>query len=155
SELETLDGLSVLLPNKEIFQKAIINYTMTPSRRMDFKMGMAYCHDMEAVRRVVIEAVQDVPARDRARDVELFFDEFAESSIDFSVRIWLEQSDDRTLRNARSEAMIAIKSAFDRENLTIPFPIRTLDFDADKVGGKNFSQSSPRAPRSAQPQPHA
>ena len=47
SELETLDGLSILLPNKEIFQRAIINYTQTPERRVDVTLGTAYGDDME------------------------------------------------------------------------------------------------------------
>lgn len=32
--------------------------------------------------------------------------------------------------------MVAIKRALDQHRLTIPFPIRTLDFGADAVGGK-------------------
>jgi small conductance mechanosensitive channel len=51
------------------------------------------------------------------------------------VLVWLDRSDQMTLRKARSELMIAIKRAFDREKLTIPFPIRTLDFGAGVVGG--------------------
>ncbi len=149
SEIETLDGLAVIVPNKEVFQRAIINYTMTPNRRLDFRMGVAYSHDMKSVRRVVIDAVQDVPARDHSRDIEFFFEEFAESSIDFTVRIWLDHADEKTLRNARSEAMIAIKDAFDRQKLTIPFPIRTLDFGSDSVGGTSIQRMSMKLARDA------
>jgi small conductance mechanosensitive channel len=86
SELETLDGLSILIPNKEIFQNAITNYTSTPNRRMDLAVGTAYGDDMEQVRSVVVQAVQDVPNRKRERDVELFFDAFGDSSIN-SARV--------------------------------------------------------------------
>jgi small conductance mechanosensitive channel len=136
--LETLDGLSVLIPNKEIFQNAIVNYTRTPTRRLEFSLGTAYGDDMTTVRTVVIDALQDVPHRDRARDVEVLFDAFGDSSINFSVLMWLDQSDELSHRRARSEAMIAIKRALDRASLTIPFPIRTLDFGADAVGGKRL-----------------
>lgn len=37
---------------------------------------------------------------------------------------------------ARSEAVIAVKKAFDAAEITIPFPIRTLDFGASSVGGR-------------------
>ena len=132
----TTDGLWIQIPNKDVFQNAIINYTKTPKRRMDLSVGVAYSDDLEKAREVAIEAVQNVPERDHERDVELFYDSFGDSSINFVVRVWLETSEQREYLAARSEAIIAIKKAFDRENLTIPFPIRTLDFGAGDVGGK-------------------
>jgi small conductance mechanosensitive channel len=135
SEIQTLDGLSILIPNREIFQNPITNYTSTPNRRMELSVGTAYGDDLEKVRSVVIEAVQSVPKRNLERDVELFFTEFGDSSINFVVRVWLNQADEITYFAARSEAMIAIKKAFDQKGITIPFPIRTLDFGADAVGG--------------------
>jgi len=140
SVLETLQGLSVLIPNKDVFQSAIINYTNTPHRRLDLSMGTAYADDMETVRQVVSSAVREVPHRNHEREIELFFEEFGDSSINFSLRIWLVQSDERSYREARSEAMIAIKKALDAKGLTIPFPIRTLDFGAGAVGGERLDQ---------------
>jgi small conductance mechanosensitive channel len=140
TEVETLDGLSILVPNREVFQNPIVNYTRTKGRRMDFTMGAAYSDDMEKVRRTVLEAVQNVPKRDMDRPPELFFQQFGDSSIVFQLRIWLSESDQPTFLAARSEAMIAIKKAFDRERITIPFPIRTLDFGANAVGGQRLDQ---------------
>ena len=125
----------MLIPNKEVFQSAIVNYNLTPSRRLEFAMGTAYGDDMAQVQRVVKAAVADVAFRDREREVEVLFEGFGDSSIDFSVLIWLDRSDQLSYRRARSEALIAIKRALDAEKLTIPFPIRTLDFGADAVGG--------------------
>ena len=138
TEVETLDGLSILVPNKEVFQNPIINYTRTNCRRMDLAVGTAYGDDMQKVRSVVLEAVQGCPYRDKEREIELFFQEFGDSSINFQVRIWLLDSSQLAFLTARSESMIAIKRAFDREGITIPFPIRTLDFGADAVGGKRI-----------------
>jgi small conductance mechanosensitive channel len=138
--VETTDGLSILIPNKEIFQNPIANYNRTQKRRMHLRMGASYGSDMEKVRRVVIEAVQNVPYRDPDRKVELFFEAFGDSSIDFELRIWLVVATQVGLLEARSEAMIAIKRAFDAENIAIPFPIRTLDFGAPSVGGVGLQQ---------------
>lgn len=136
TEVETLDGLSILIPNKEVFQNPIINYTRTQNRRMALSIGTAYSDDMETVRRVISEAVQEVPQRDPAREVEIFFESFGDSSINCELRIWLLESTQIAFLRARSEAMIAIKRAFDRNGITIPFPIRTLDFGAKAVGGR-------------------
>jgi small conductance mechanosensitive channel len=43
---------------------------------------------------------------------------------------------------ARSEAIVRIKSAFDEAGVTIPFPIRTLDFSS--VGGEQLDEVLPR-----------
>ena len=135
SELETLDGLSVLIPNKDIFQSAIVNYTLTSRRRMDLTVGTAYGDDMEVVRDVVRRALKDVPHRDQSCEPEVLFESFGDSSINFTARVWLDHAEERFYLDARSEAMIAIKRALDANNLTIPFPIRTLDFGGDVVGG--------------------
>jgi small conductance mechanosensitive channel len=140
TELETLDGLWIMVPNRDVFQSPIVNYTHTPRRRLELEVGTAYGDDMEKVRDVILGAVHDVPLRDREREVEVFFNAFGDSSINSTVRIWLTESTQREYLHAKSEAMIAIKKAFDREGITIPFPIRTLDFGAGVVGGERLDQ---------------
>jgi small conductance mechanosensitive channel len=138
TELETPDGLSVIVPNNAIFQNAIVNYTRTNTRRLDIPVGTAYGDSMTGVREAVTEAVRSVPHRERSRDVEVFFESFGDFSINFVARVWLEKADELTYLTARSEGMIAIKDALDRAGYTIPFPIRTLDFGANAVGGEQL-----------------
>ena len=40
--LTTLQGLSVIIPNKDVFQNPIINYTRTGDRRMDLLIGITH-----------------------------------------------------------------------------------------------------------------
>ena len=80
------------------------------------------------MRRVALAAVSSLKVRDPNREVELFFNEFGDSSINFSVRFWIDFFKQTDFLNAQSEAIIALKKAFDEAGITIPFPIRTLDF---------------------------
>jgi small conductance mechanosensitive channel len=41
--------------------------------------------------------------------------------------------------------MIAIKKAYDAADITIPFPIRTLDFGASDVGGRQLDELTLRS----------
>lgn len=141
TELETLDGLSVLIPNKDVFQSAIVNYTRTSIRRVDVAVGTAYCDDMQTVKDVVTRAVQDLPNRQADRATELYFEAFGDSSINCTVRVWLAQADELTYLQARSDMMMRIKKALDDASLTIPFPIRTLDFGAKPVGGTQLHEA--------------
>ncbi|MEZ4380823.1 MAG: mechanosensitive ion channel family protein [Nannocystaceae bacterium] len=133
--LKTFEGLTVTLPNKEVFQSKIINYTRTPERRVDVEVGVAYSDDLRKARDVATKAVAAYDERDRSRDVEVFFTGFGDSSINFVLRFWLSESEQVPYLKARSEAIILIKEAFDESGITIPFPIRTLDFGAGEVGG--------------------
>ncbi|WP_313791370.1 mechanosensitive ion channel family protein [Lacinutrix neustonica] len=62
-------------------------------------------------------------------EVEFYYEEFGGSSINFLCRFWIEGKSVLEQIKAKSTAIIEIKKAFDKENINIPFPIRTLQFD--------------------------
>ena len=148
--VQTLDGVWIQVPNKDVFQNPIVNYTKTESRRMDLVVGIAYGDDLEEARKVAIDAVSDLPGRDEEHDIELFFDAFGDSSINFTLRVWLLDSSQKAYLHARSEAIIAVKKAFDGAEITIPFPIRTLDFGAAVVGGESLGTTPLRVVSAAE-----
>ncbi len=140
--LSTFQGQIVMLPNKEVFGNPIINYSLRRKRRVDLSCGVAYGDDLEQVRRVALTAVGALKMRDPNRAVELFFTEFGDSAINFSVRFWIDFAKQTDFLSAQSEAIIALKKAFDEAGITIPFPIRTLDFGG--VGGEKLAEALPK-----------
>lgn len=52
--------------------------------------------------------------------------------------IWVEFKSQLEFLKSQSEAIIAIKKAFDKEDIMIPFPIRTLDFGIK--GGEKLNE---------------
>jgi small conductance mechanosensitive channel len=126
--LRTLDGRLVFLPNRDVLEKAIVNYTAAGVRRVELKMGISYGEDLERVSAVTLEALRGVSKRVREREPELYFEEFGSSSINFTFRFWIPFREQPDYLAALSEAIMRIKSAYDREGITIPFPIRTIDF---------------------------
>ncbi|MDX1418771.1 MAG: mechanosensitive ion channel family protein [Rubricoccaceae bacterium] len=129
TELNTLQGQRVIIPNSAVFQNPLTNYATTAHRRVDIACGVGYGDDLQKAERVATEAVSALSLRSAERDVELFYNEFGDSSINFTLRFWIGETGQAAFLRAQSEAMKAIKTAFDREGVTIPFPIRTLDFD--------------------------
>ncbi len=143
TNLRTPQGQMVLIPNKEIFEQPIINYTQVGKadahrRRVDLSVGISYGEDLEHVERVALAAVGGVAARLEEREAELFFQAFGDSSINFVVRFWIEFQRPIHYNAAVSQAIMALKAAFDREGILIPFPIRTLDFGIK--GGERLAQ---------------
>lgn len=136
--LRTLQGQLAVIPNREVFQKPLVNFSHFGGRRIDLSVGVSYGTDLQQARQVALAALADVSTRDPEQDVEVFYEGFGESSIDLTARLWIRFEREAEFLAARSEAVIGIKAAFDAAGITIPFPIRTLDFS--EVGGRRLRQ---------------
>ena len=136
--IRTFQGLHVIIPNREVFQTPVTNYTKTHDRRIDLEIGISYADDLEKVKKIAIEAVDDLPYLLEGREVELYYNRFGDSSINFTLMFWIRYPDQPGFLQARSEAIIQVKKAFDENGITIPFPIRTLDFGIK--GGEKLSE---------------
>jgi small conductance mechanosensitive channel len=129
----TPQGLLVIIPNRLLIDNLLTNYNGNEHRRIDLACGVAYGDDLEQAEKIAIEAVERIGERISEQPVELFYEEFGDSSINFKIRFWV-QAEQKIYLAARSKAIKTIKAAFDANGITIPFPIRTLDFGV--VGGE-------------------
>jgi small conductance mechanosensitive channel len=141
TKLHTLQGQTVIIPNANVFTEAVVNYS-TGERRVDLECGVAYGDDLEQAREVALRAIRALPMVRQDRSVDLHYEGFGDSSIDFTLRFWIAFERQPDFLSARSEAIISLKKAFDEAGITIPFPIRTLDFGV--VGGERLDEVLPR-----------
>lgn len=137
-DIRKVTGELVKLPNKMVFENPMTNFSIYGTRRIDLEVGISYAEDLEHVQQVVIEALQDVKNRVKTRDIEVMYDAFGDSSINFKARFWVSYSRQVDYVSAKSDAIIKIKKAFDANDILIPFPIRTLDFGIK--GGEKLSE---------------
>lgn len=149
TELKNLQGLQVIIPNKDIFQSVLINYSRNGTRRVDLPVGVSYAEDLDHVKKVAMAAVETVPDVLLDRGIDVFFQGFGDSSIDLEVRFWVTSTSNRHYQEVRSNAVMAVKAAFDREGISIPFPIRTLDFGIK--GGARLNEMMNEQKRSSSP----
>jgi small conductance mechanosensitive channel len=141
TRVRTFQGPIVIIPNSQVFQNPVEVYS-TGERRVDLGCGVAYGDDLEKARDVAIAALDGLDIVDRDRPVDLYFTEFGDSSINFTLRFWVDFHKQTDFLHAQSEAIIALKKALDEAGLTIPFPIRTLDFGV--VGGERLDEILPQ-----------
>ena len=130
----TPDGQEIIIPNKEVLEKPLKNFTHNPQRRVDISCGVSYSDDLEKVKAVALKAIEESEI-DRAPGfpVQIFFTEFGDSSINFTLRFWKSNSAQKDYLEARDAAIIALKKAFDQHGISIPFPIRTLELGTSKL----------------------
>jgi small conductance mechanosensitive channel len=133
TNIRTFSGLEVLVPNKDMFTKPVTNFTKTPDRRVDLDIGVSYGDDLRKVEQVAREAVEKIEGRLPGRPTEFFYRQFGDSSINFQLRFWIGFRHQTDYLMAVHRAIIAIKDAFDQNKITIPFPIRTLEFADSKL----------------------
>lgn len=126
--VKSFQGQEIYIPNKDVLQSAITNFTILGKRRIDLEVGVSYGEDLELVEELVKNAIKSMG--DVVDEDKLIFDyhEFGSSSINFNIRFWITYPDQPSYLDMRSRAIKAIKKAFDANDITIPFPIRTLDF---------------------------
>lgn len=126
--LRTFQGQMVIIPNKDVFQNPIENYSLLGKRRFDLVIGVSYGDDLQKVKEVTLNAVKDIEGLSKDDETTLFFQEFGDSSINFFIRLWICSPEQPAYLNVGSEAIMRIKKAYDENDIMIPFPIRTLDF---------------------------
>lgn len=143
SIIRTLDAKMVVIPNKQIYQSPVVNYSVSGTRRVDVSCGVSYGDELAKVKKVVEKALSGLSMRDSSKDVEVFFEEFGNSSINFVGRFWVDYKRHPDVLDARSAAIVAIKQAFDENDIMIPFPIRTLDFGIR--GGEKLAEMLPKS----------
>ena len=125
--VRTYTGQSILIPSKEILQNPITNFTKLHKRKVDLQVGISYKEDLEAVKELTETVLQRLPFIMPGSAVKFFYESFGDSSIKFQVYFWVKFHHLEDYYYARSEAIIAIKKAFDEHGITIPYPIRTLE----------------------------
>lgn len=125
--LRTPTGQKVVIPNKEVFENPLTNYSDRDTRRVDLRCGVSFNDDLQATKKTATEAVETVDGLVADRGVDFFYEEFGGSSINFVVRFWIDSSAQGSFLQARSDAVEAIKTEFDAAGFSIPYPIRTID----------------------------
>ncbi len=128
THIRQTDGQLVVAPNAMFFKNPVTIRTARSFRRTTIIVGIAYGEDVDAARTVITDAVRRVDSvRDDVRDVQIFAQEFGDSSINFEVT-WWTGSRPADIRASRDKVVAAVKRALDDAGIEIPFPYRTLTF---------------------------
>ncbi|AWB58158.1 MULTISPECIES: mechanosensitive ion channel family protein [unclassified Colwellia] len=123
------DGELVILPNSILFKNPLTIRTDLDQRRTTIICGVGYGENVDEARSVIKQAVTDCKTViSDSRPVQIFANEFADSSINFEVT-WWTGSKPVNIRESRDEVVAAVKSALDKSGIEIPFPYRTLTFN--------------------------
>ena len=131
--LKKPDNNVVVIPNSKFIDGSFTNYSMNKRNRIFVNCGVGYESDLQMVEDLTIKIIVDNFEQKDDENVEFFFTEFGDSSINFMVRFWVDCVNVKQEHAARHKAIKIIKKRFDERDINIPFPIRTLDFGKNNL----------------------
>ncbi len=117
--LKTKDNKIIIIPNAQISNGNIINYTSAGIRRVDMVFGIGYGDDIDQAKTLFMETIKSDSRilDDPAPQVAL--SELGDSSVNFVVRPWVNAVD---YWDVMFDVTEAVKKRMDAQGLSIPFP---------------------------------
>lgn len=127
--LNTPDKKLVIIPNGPLSTGALINYSAEDVRRVDWTFGIAYGDDVQAFRKAINDCIasDDRILNDPPSFIGLA--ELADSSVNFTVRVWVNTPDYWDVFFAMNEK---VYTKFPEYNLNIPFPQMDVHVQGNK-----------------------
>ncbi len=126
--LKTPDNKTIIIPNSQIMNGIITNYSANDTRRVDMTFGVGYDDDIDKVRTAIKEVIEADPRVHKEPAPVIVVGALADSSVNFNVRPWVNTSDYWPVYWDLTEA---IKKRFDKDGISIPFPQRDVHIVKD------------------------
>lgn len=118
TRIVTFDNKVITLPNSQVMNSTVTNYSSRETRRTDLTFSVAYGSDVEKVKNVIKEVVETYPKAHKIPAPIIRLEALKESSIDFLVRVWSDGSD---MWDLYYELLEYIYKALVDNNITVPF----------------------------------
>ena len=118
--LTTFDNETVVVPNKQLAQERVVNFTLTPNARVRVSVGIAYKEDIQGAREVILSTLEgdDRILPDPAPSVVVT--DLGDSSVNLQLRFWTEDPNQKY--GLMWEYTEKCKQALDQADIEIPFP---------------------------------
>ena len=124
--LATPDNKKIVIPNKSAWGSPITNFSALGRRRVDIQIGIDYGCDVAKAIRIALETLPTVPGvlADPAPAVSVA--KLDDSAVTLNIRPWANGAN---YWNVFNDVQVAIKSAFEKNDISIPFPQLTVHMD--------------------------
>ncbi|SEA01009.1 Small-conductance mechanosensitive channel [Desulfuromusa kysingii] len=123
--VKNMDEAELIVPNAQMISQKVTNWTLTNRRvRIVLSVGVAYGSDLEKVLTILTEVSDQHPLVLKKPKPSPLFVQFGDSSLDFELRVWISNIDNRP--DVKNELLLAIDRRFREAEVEIPFPQQDL-----------------------------
>lgn len=125
TEIQTLDQISIIIPNSRFLENEVLNWShRNPTSRLRIPVGVAYNSDPAVVQEILIEAGRNHPNTLATPAPQVFFKEFGDSSLNFELLVWIAEPSKHV--RIKSDLYFTIEALLRQHQIEIPFPQRDL-----------------------------
>ncbi|WP_027034761.1 mechanosensitive ion channel family protein [Mesorhizobium ciceri] len=125
TEIETFQRQSVILPNSNLINNAVGNWThRNKLGRIDIKVGVAYGSDVKQVHAVLLEIARSHPMVLKNPEPFVLFSNFGPAALEFEIRVFL--ADVMNGNIAQNDIRFAVLEKFSSEHIEIPSTPRAV-----------------------------
>lgn len=125
--IRTYDGRKVVIPNSQLYTSTMTVNTAYSQRRLEFDVGIGYENNIIDAQRVILNVLKAAPTVSKLAEPSVVATALADSSVVLRVRWFIDDGTQTNRVASINEVIILVKKALEEANISIPFPITTLD----------------------------
>jgi small conductance mechanosensitive channel len=118
TRLLTFENQVVILPNGNLANTSITNYSSGKIRRADITVGISYRADLQKAKEILLEVLKNDEKTMKDKEMTVFVDELAASSVNLGVRCWFANED---YWQGKWRLTENCKLALDKAGIEIPY----------------------------------
>ena len=136
SQLKTLDGKTIIVPNNSLTSERVINWTISDKvTRFNISVGVGYGSDTQMVKEILYQSALKHPLVEKRRNITIELEDFGDHALRFNVYFWAQQTWE--IVNIKSDIRLTIDQAFRNNKIKIPYPQRDLHIVSDSRKNKD------------------
>ncbi len=129
--IRTFDGKDVVIPNAELVNKFVVNWTMVdPYVRLHIPFGIQYGANKDEVEKIILEVAESIPHTINNENIcpkpKVWLTEFADSALNIELVVWVNFQDSTSRGSITAEYLWEIEKGLKQNGISIPFPQRDL-----------------------------
>lgn len=129
--VRTFDGESVLVPNSELTNNAVVSPQANGVYRVDYEFGIDYGDDLQRAKQCLLEEARSISGVARDPEPTVRVDDLAASTVKVQVNVWVHQPTPGKVTRVRSALLERGKERLQEEGISFPSPKREVEVVSD------------------------
>ena len=156
--IKTYDGRRIVIPNSNLFNKAVTVNTAFDYRRLEYDIGIGYGDDIDRAKQLILEAMHSVDGVLKEPPPDALVVDLAGSSVNIRARWWMNPPLRAETLNVQDKVLTAIKNKLSANGIDLPYPTRQIlfhDQTEETDGNRSRQREGWPAGQNSVPQPRS